>query len=188
MRRQWRHVILISALTAPLAGCGVELAVLGAAASAASTGSAVFKQGKLDASWMGPFDLVVAAGEVAVGDLGLLITETRGDPVEGEWRIVAVDEHGEPIKITVRRQSASLTEFQIDVGWFGRETTARLVLKRMAVAIGLNVTEDGTGQAAARPVPAAAEPETAPPQADTEPIPEPPETPETPEPPRAPAR
>ncbi|MEM1109988.1 MAG: DUF3568 family protein [Planctomycetota bacterium] len=126
-------------------GCGLELAALGAAASAASQGAAAFKRGKLVASWMGPFDVVVASGEAAFGDLGYRIVETTGDAEAGHWKIVAKDEQNDKITIFVNRQTSRLTEFEIDVTWFGRETTARLILKRMATAINLNADQDGTG-------------------------------------------
>lgn len=126
-------------------GCGVELAVLGAAASAASSGSAAYKRGKLVASWMGPFDLVVAAGEVALSEMGYAIYRSSGDAREGEWTIVAYDDDGGKIVLTVDRKTSELTDFQIDVGWFGSEPTARLVLKRMALAIDLESAQDGTG-------------------------------------------
>ncbi|MEM9417839.1 MAG: DUF3568 family protein [Planctomycetota bacterium] len=146
MRR--RSVITAAALTLPLTlvpGCGVELAVIGAAASAASQGAAVYKRGKLTGSWMGPFDLVVAAGEIAMGDLGFVITDSNGDVEDGKWKIVAVDEDGEKVTIKIDRKTHRLTEFQIDVTWFGHEATARLILKRMAHAIDIETYEDGTG-------------------------------------------
>lgn len=126
------------------AGCGVELAMLGAAASAASTGSAVYKQGKLNASWLAPFDLVVAAGEAGFKDMGMTIEKSKGDKEKGAWTIVAVNSDNDKIKLTVDRKSPRLTQFQIDMGWFGSEPTARLLLKRMSVAINLGNTRDGT--------------------------------------------
>lgn len=138
--------VLLAASTVLIPGCaGVELAVIGAAASAASTGAVVFKRGKLVASWMGPFDLVVAAGEVALGDLGFVILESSGDASKGHWKIVGADEEGDKVTITVDRQTSRLTEFQIDVTWFGQEATARLILKRMAYAIDLGAMQDGSG-------------------------------------------
>ncbi|MEM9915731.1 MAG: DUF3568 family protein [Planctomycetota bacterium] len=126
-------------------GCGVELAVIGAAASAASQGAAVYSRGKLIASWMGPFDLVVAAAEIALGDLGYVILESSGDANDGAWTVVGIDEDGDKVTITVDRKTQQLTEFKIDVTWFGQEATARLILKRMAVAIDLKAYQDGTG-------------------------------------------
>ena len=148
----------VAVLAVPLTllpGCGVELAVIGAAASAASQGAAVYSRGKLTASWMGPFDLVVAAAEIALGDLGYVILESSGTASEGAC--------------TVDRKTQQLTEFKFDVTWFGQEATARLILKRMAVAIDLEAYQDGTGSIAPAPayVPPApdAEPES---EADNE--------------------
>lgn len=146
--KRWKRIAPAALLVVPLTfvpGCGVELAVLGAAASAASTGAAVFKRGKLVGAWMGPFDLVVAAGEIAMGDLGYTLLESDGDAGAGDWTIVAVDEDGDKVTINVDRKTQQLTEFEIDVTWFGQEATARLILKRMAVAINLSATQDGTG-------------------------------------------
>lgn len=125
------------------AGCGVELAMLASAASAASSGSAVYKQGKLNASWMAPFDLVVAAGQGAFKEMGMTVKKSTGDKDKGTWTIVAVDDDKDKITLTVNRATPKLTEFQIDVGWFGRESTARLLHKRMALAINLADSRDG---------------------------------------------
>ena len=138
--------IKAAALTAALLvlpGCGVELAVLGAAASAASAGSAVYSRGKLHASWMAPFDLVVAAGESSFSELGMLITDSSGNAREGQWTIKAITGTDDEVEIRVQRETRDMTEFVIDVGWFGQEPTARLVLKRMAVAINLAYEEAG---------------------------------------------
>lgn len=115
-------------------GCGVELAVLGAAASAASTGSAVFKQGKLNATVMVPFDEIVRSAEEALGNMGMIITENGGQMRKGTWEMKAETLRRQDVTIRVRRDTAIVTSFQIDVGWFGSETLARLTLKRMAVA------------------------------------------------------
>ncbi len=138
------RVVCLCLLLNFTAGCGVELAMLGMATSAASTGAAVYKRGKLDASWMASFELVAAAGEEAFEELGMQITKSKGDQEEGEWQIVAVDDEGRKIKLYVERRTPHLTEFQIDVSIFGKEATARLILKRMANVIDLGATRDGT--------------------------------------------
>ncbi len=140
--RGWRCVLVV-ALACGSAGCGVELALIGAAASAASTGSAVYRRGKLNASWMADFDLVVAAAEAACSDLALVITASSGDARKGQWIVRSEKNDGKDIVIRIERKSPSLTEFQIDVGWFGSETTARLVYKRMNIAINLGSDLEG---------------------------------------------
>lgn len=135
------------------AGCGVELAMLGAASSAVSSGSAVYKRGKLNASWMASFDQVVAAGEGAFNDLGMRVTKSKGDEAKGNWMIVAVNDDKNKVTLKVDRKTAALTEFQLNVGWFGKEPTARLILKRMAVALQVGATEVGTDEAMYIPAP-----------------------------------
>jgi len=169
LRKRFASAGLLVVLILLSPGCGIELAVIGAAASAAAQGSAAYKQGKLIAAWMGPFDLVVASGEVALGDLGYAILQSNGNASKGEWKIVGVDEESEKVTITVNRKTKQFTEFQIDVTWFGKEPTARLILKRMAVAIDLNAEQDGTGDVPAVPAiimaPTPEESEIAPPTA-----------------------
>ena len=165
-RRPHRGVLgLIVMIPLVCTGCGVELAVLGAAASAASSGSAVFKRGKLNASWMSKFDAVVAAGEVAGTDLGLLMQSTSGNISKGDWETVFRAYNGDRIVIRSQRRTPQLTEFQIDVGWFGSEPTARLLLKRMAVAINLDLNRDGSGEVFLPPAPLPPEPTPAPEEA-----------------------
>lgn len=144
---QWRMGIKIIGFCLLLgftSGCGVEMAMLASAASAASSGSAVYKQGKLNASWLAPFNIVVAAGEGAFNEMGMTVKKSAGDDSKGTWTIVAVDDDNDKITLKVVRATPTLTEFQIDVGWFGRESTARLMLKRMAMKINLGDARDGT--------------------------------------------
>ena len=142
-RAAGRRLALLVGLSLPLGGCGVELAVLGAAASAASTGSAVFKRGKLNASWMARFERVVAAAELATHDLGLTLLSSAGDSERGRWTVTAENDEQEKFIVRVTRKAPRLTEFQVDVGWFASEPTARLLLRRMAVAIDLEETRTG---------------------------------------------
>lgn len=147
------RIVCLCVLVNFTAGCGVELAMLGAASSAASSGSAVYKRGKLNASWMASFDEVVAAGEAAFDDLGMKVTRSKGNEKKGKWAIVAVNDDKNKVKLKVDHKASRLTEFQIDVGLFGKEPTARLILKRMAVALQLGATEVGTDEAMYIPAP-----------------------------------
>ena len=138
--------LLLALTTLSSGGCGIELAMIGAAASAASQGSAVYKSGKLNVAWMGNFNQVITAGEIAANDLGLLIVSTDGDAHEGWWETKLITKDGDKIAIRTTRKTSQLIQFQIDVGWFGQESVARLVLKRMAVAIRLDANADGSGE------------------------------------------
>ena len=167
------RAVVLSLVLLCTGGCGVELAMIGAAASAASQGSAVYKRGKLNASWMGPFDMVVAAGEVAGTDLGLSIKSNTGNPAKGQWVTLFVTDDGDKISVKTTRKTQHLTEFQINVGWFGEESTARLLLKRMAVAINLDANHDGSGEVITLPPPPEAPP-TKPAESETIPSDDPP--------------
>jgi len=138
-----RLAVLLAVAALPLPGCGVEVAVLGAAASAASSGSAVYRRGKLDASWMASFERVISGAELAASELGLELLSSAGDSAAGTWTVAARNAVGEKVIVRVNRKASSLVEFQIDIGWFGRESTAQLMLKRMAVAIGLEAEQNG---------------------------------------------
>jgi hypothetical protein len=102
---------------------------------------------------MASFDQVVAAGEGAFDDLGMTVTKSKGDESKGNWMIVAVNDDKNKVTLKVDRKTAALTEFQLNVGWFGKEPTARLILKRMAVALQVGATEVGTDEAMYIPAP-----------------------------------
>ncbi|MEE9404133.1 MAG: DUF3568 family protein [Algisphaera sp.] len=148
---RWATLLMVVGVTAGgMSGCGADLAVLGAAASAASTGSSVYKRGKLNASWMADVEQVVTAAERAAAELGLELLSSVGDSQEGVWTVTARDMSDTKFMVRVERKAERLTEFQIDIGWFGQEPTARLLLKRMAVAIELDdgrSGQDGDGTA-----------------------------------------
>lgn len=120
--------------TAMMQGCagGLELAAVGAAANAAQAGSTVYKQGKINAAHLAPLDGVVLAGEEAIADLGLVLKK-RDDRRLNRVELFANDETGAKYKIRVFRRTDRLTRYQIDVGWFGHEALARLLLRRMQV-------------------------------------------------------
>ena len=165
MKRAMKHrlsslLLIIVAMCS--GGCGIELAMIGAAASAASQGSAVYKSGKLNVAWMGNFNQVVTAGEIAANDLGLLIVSTTGNAEGGHWETKLRTRDGDKIEIRTTRKTPQLIQFQIDVGWFGQESVARLVLKRMAVAIRLDANADGSGEVILPLLPAPLAPELAP--------------------------
>ena len=131
-RRLPVYLFVLSSLVPGLAECGAEIAVISAAVSAASTGSAVIKHGKLDAAWMASFQEVVAAGEGAMNDLGLEIHSSLGKAENSHWTIIAFNEDHDRVTIRIARKTERLTEFQIDVGRLGKDPTARLILQRMA--------------------------------------------------------
>ena len=125
-----------------LGGCagGIEYAAVGAAATAAQTGETVIKRGKINAAQIATIDDVVAAIREACGELGLEITlDQRKKPQD--HRITAEDEKGSDHKFRVRRRTDRLTHYQIDVGWFGSNATAKLLLNRVQVRLADNIPE-----------------------------------------------
>ncbi len=126
-------MVVVSA-AAWLQGCagGLELAAVGAAANAAQAGSTVYARGKINSAHLAPFDGVVLAAESAVDDLGLEL-EQRDESRHHRVELIARDETRAKYKIRIYRRTERLTRYQIDVGWFGHEALARLLLRRMQV-------------------------------------------------------
>ena len=110
----------------------------GLAASAVSTGAEVYSLGKLDSADEARFDEWIGAVRAAAGDLHLKI-DKESNKREGEWRCTLVDERKSKMKVIVQRRTETLCRTRIDVGWFGSEPTARLLLARV------RLHEDPTG-------------------------------------------
>ena len=104
--------------------------VAGLAASAVSTGAEVYSLGKLDSANEARFDEWIGAVRAAATDLHLKIAK-ESDKRKGEWRCTLVDERKAKIKVFVQRRTETLCRTRIDVGWFGSEPTARLLLARV---------------------------------------------------------
>jgi hypothetical protein len=105
--------------------------IAGVAASAVSTSADVYRMGKLDAADEARFDEWVGAIRAAAADLHLSVEKDSLDDGKGVWRCTLVDEHKSKIKVNVRRRTETLCRTRIDVGWFGSQPTARLVLARV---------------------------------------------------------
>ena len=104
--------------------------VAGIAASAVSTGAEVYTLGKLNSADEARFDEWIDAVRAAAGDLHLKI-EKESAKRKGEWRCTLVDERKAKIKVFVQRRTETLCRTRIDMGWFGSEPTARLLLARV---------------------------------------------------------
>ena len=113
----------------PVAAAGT---MVGMTASAVTTGSDIYRLGKLDAAEMAGFDESVAAARSAAADLGL--REKKTEPRKGDAvRITFADDRNTTLTVRVEPRTASLVLIRIDVGWFGSQTTARLFLTRLRV-------------------------------------------------------
>ena len=126
--------------TAAVASAGT---VFGLAASAVSTGADVYQLGKLDSADQVRFDAMIAATRAAANDLHLKLANESRDRDKGQWRCTLVDERGADATVTIQRRTESLCRTRINVGWFGSEPTARLILTRMRVHVDPSAASGG---------------------------------------------
>ena len=132
-----RIILALGALPCVAAGGGcaaIPLATLGTiggvTASAVSTGHDVYKSGKLDSAEMGTYGEILAAALAAGTDLDLRLLQNRLRN-DGYAEIIVTDERGAQATIKLDRRTARLTVIRIDVGPFGSEVAARLILERL---------------------------------------------------------
>ena len=129
--------LLVAAALAGAGGCAPAAlitagTVAGLAASALTTGADVYRSGKLDAVDMARFDDWVMAVRLASADLHLSIDDERlSTRVPERWQCRLRDERGSAIGVRVERRTETLCRCRIDVGLFGSEPTARLILARI---------------------------------------------------------
>jgi hypothetical protein len=113
--------------TAAVATAGT---MAGIAASAISTGSDVYRLGKLDSADEVRYAQWITATRQATDDLGFTI-ELENDNGKGNWRCTIADDRKSRIRIYIDRRTETLCRTRIDVGIFGSEPTARLLLARI---------------------------------------------------------
>jgi len=113
--------------TAAVASAGT---MVGLAASAVSTGADAYRLGKLDSADEARYAEWVAAVHAAAAELHLKL-EKESDDGKGVYRCTLRDDRGSKIKLGVERRTETLCRTRIDVGWFGSEPTARLLLWRI---------------------------------------------------------
>ena len=119
--------------TAAIASAGT---MVGLAPSAVSTGADVYQLGKLDSADQARFDDTIAAVRAAAADLHLKMAKESRDNAKGQWGCTLVDERGSGARVIVQRRTETLCRTRIDVGWFGSEPTARLILSRIRAHAG----------------------------------------------------
>ena len=111
---------------APVVAAG---AVVGAASSAVSTGNDVYRLGKLDTAVMANYDDSREAVREMAANLRLHIV---GDAQEGKhkeiWNFQLVDDHKETVDVQIQQRSGMLCLIRVDVGWFGSQPTADLMM------------------------------------------------------------
>jgi hypothetical protein len=141
--------VLAIATAASLGGGGCTTAavatagtVAGIAASAVSTGADAYRMGKLDSADQVRYDDWIAAARAAADDLDLKV-QRWSDDGKGVWRGTLADDRASTVSITVERRTDTLCRTRIDVGVFGSEPTARLILTRMRVHAELTHAKSG---------------------------------------------
>ncbi len=122
-------LLLTLTLTTHLGCTGLEPAMIGAAASAAATGTSVLAMGKLNAVYLADMDRVTNAIRQSLQDTGHTITRDEPDPPY-RHRITAEDLRGEAVLIRVEQRTKQLTRYRFDVGLFGSNATAKLLFQR----------------------------------------------------------
>ncbi|MEM6391792.1 MAG: DUF3568 family protein [Planctomycetota bacterium] len=112
------------------AGCtGLEPAMLGAAASGAQTAVGIFQRGKLEAVDASPIDELTRATQQTIDALGFEVYEEEIEP--DRYFIEARDLQNDWIIVELSRQTDMLTAIRLNVGYFGSEPTASLVLAQI---------------------------------------------------------
>lgn len=129
-----RTLLLLSPLL--LSGCAaLPLAALGTVAgitaTAVSTGADVYSMGKLDSAELAQLHEVHDAIHHIAAEMGLSFVREDAEP--GKFHFRYADSQEAITKITLDARTPELTRIRIDVGVFGSEPTARLMLKRIRV-------------------------------------------------------
>ena len=146
MPRSWLIWLGMSALLAcggcqliPLTAVGALFDIAGASVLA---GPEVFTAGKLDGAFMVGDAKCRAAVRLAAKDLQLHIVRDR--KIWGSrqrWGFQIQDDRKSDIVITVERRTPTLCWCRVDVGLFGSEPTARLVMDRIKAHLPPSATE-----------------------------------------------
>lgn len=134
------NTLRISAIVALALFCGgcelIPLATLGAvfdiAGATAQVGPAIYHQGKLDIAFMARYADVQNAVRSAAADLRLhVLRDGQAGKADNVWNFQLQDDLKSNISVTIERRSPMLCRCRVNVGYFGSEPTARLVMKRI---------------------------------------------------------
>ncbi|CAN5512891.1 hypothetical protein BH10PLA1_BH10PLA1_18140 [soil metagenome] len=104
--------------------------VAGITATAISTGADVYHLGKLDSVELARFPEMIAAVHATAADLHLAVTKEKNDG-DGNRTLILSDDCDTTLDITIERRTETMCRCRINVGLFGSEPTARLILLRM---------------------------------------------------------
>ena len=105
---------------------------LGALGSAASTGSSVYKLGKLDSAEMASYADTRWAVRQAATDLDLHVSVDAPDEKDRTiWHFAFCDLKKAETDVTVERRASMVCLVRVNVGILGSEPTARLIMRRI---------------------------------------------------------
>ncbi len=137
---------LLIGVAAVGASCtGLEPAAISAGASAAQSGATFFTQGRFTAVELASFTDALDAVHAAATDMSLdLIEDTIED---GRARIVYRDERNQSIVVVIQRRTESVTRVRADVGTFGENGLASLLLRQMSAKLREMEAHGGTAGA-----------------------------------------
>ncbi|MGC4030310.1 MAG: DUF3568 family protein [Tepidisphaeraceae bacterium] len=133
MQRLGRAILVLVAASAggcaaiPVAALGVAGNVSDIGSTAFSVGTEVFSSGKLESVEFATFEQTEQAVRWMLNDLRLRVKELESDKTTAFYKIE--DDSESEVKITVTRRTAAICGVRVDVGWFGSEAYARLLLK-----------------------------------------------------------
>ncbi|MEM1211819.1 MAG: DUF3568 family protein [Planctomycetota bacterium] len=113
-----------------LPGCtGLEPSMIGAAATGAQTAIGIFKRGKLEAVDASPIEELTRATQQTIAGLELEVEEEIVEP--DRYYVEARDLQDDWVIVELTRETDELTAIRLNVGWFGSEPTASLVLAQI---------------------------------------------------------
>jgi len=126
--------MLLMVCCVALCSCtGLEPAALSAGASAAQSGATFFTQGRFTSIELARFDDAERAIRAAAKEMSLrFIEDETGDE---RTRIVYRDERGQSIVVVVQRRSETVTRIAADVGTFGENGLASLLMRQTAAQL-----------------------------------------------------
>lgn len=117
------------ALALVLPGCGVELGILAAGASAAQSGVSFFSRGRLHSYEVVRMEEVVIASDRAAETLALRRINQRFEE-DRVWRYYQ-DGQGQKIEVEIQERTSRVTAVTIDVGSLGKRGMASLYLRQL---------------------------------------------------------
>ena len=117
-----------------LAGCtGLEPAAISAGATAAQSGATFFTQGRFSSIELTEFKDAEIAVRAAAGEMSLRLAEDEPGP--DRTRLVYFDEQHQSIVVVIERRTETVTSIEADVGTFGENGLASLLMRQTAAQL-----------------------------------------------------